>query len=112
MEKENIINNFKMNRDGTVTINGGTFDKVLKIDFDGVGFGWPTVTVKFDVDGDFFVDLPKDNEDTNDSTDNSKSNNKSHGYSVTERIMKNPLLIQIFALSIQILAFVVILLKR
>ena len=109
MEKEYIVNNFKMNSDGTVTINGGTFDKVLKIDFEGVGFGWPTVTIKFDVDGDFFVDLPKDNENTNDSTN---SSNKSHSYSVTERIMKNPLVIQIFALSIQILAFVVILLTR
>lgn len=66
MEKENIINNFKMNSDGTVTINGGTFDKVLKIDFDGVGFSWPTVTIKFNVDGDFIVDLPKDNENPGD----------------------------------------------
>lgn len=109
MEKKDIVNNFKMNSDGTVTINGGTFDKVLKIDFDGVGFGWPTVTIKFDVDGDFFVDLPKDYENTNDSTN---SSNKSRSYSVTQKITKNPLVIQIFALSIQILAFVVILLTR
>lgn len=55
---KDIVNNFKMNSDGTVTINGGTFDKVLKIDFEGVGFGWPTVTIKFDVDGDFIIDQP------------------------------------------------------
>ncbi len=49
--------NFKMNNDGSVTINGGTFDKISSFSFDGTRTPWPTVTLTFDVDGDFIVDL-------------------------------------------------------
>ena len=55
----NIRNNLKMNNDGTITINGGTFDKILAFSFER-DFKTPgtTVTVKFNVDGDFIIDFP------------------------------------------------------
>lgn len=55
----NFSNNFKMNPDGTVTINGGTFGWISNFDFKyKASNGYPTVTLTFDVTGDFIVDLP------------------------------------------------------
>lgn len=70
----NIRNNLKINNDGTITINGGTFDKILAFSFEGnFETPWTTVTVKFDVDGDFIVDLPAVHHDSKEEEKNNEN---------------------------------------